>query len=90
MGVSVSDSGFEVLATELYADRGLPHDEVVARLTDGLEGVTLYDAHDYGAPEAPVMPKKTSLLVVTAAYAVVCLAGCKPSHACVLSRPRTF
>jgi 4-hydroxy-3-polyprenylbenzoate decarboxylase len=52
VGVSVSDSGFEVLATELYADRGLPHDEVVARLTDGLEGVTLYDAHDYGAPYA--------------------------------------
>jgi flavin prenyltransferase len=52
VGVSVSDSGFEVLATELYADRGLPHDEVVARRTDGLEGVTLYDAHDYGAPYA--------------------------------------
>src|SRR5206468_12882906 len=29
-------------------------------------------------------------LVAPSASSVVCLAGCKSSHACVLSRPRTF
>jgi 4-hydroxy-3-polyprenylbenzoate decarboxylase len=52
VGVAVSDSGYEVLATELYGDRALPREEVLARLTDGLEGVTVYDARDYGAPYA--------------------------------------
>ena len=52
VGVAVSDSGYEVLATELYGDRALPQEEVLARLTEGLEGVTVYDARDYGAPYA--------------------------------------
>jgi 4-hydroxy-3-polyprenylbenzoate decarboxylase len=52
VGVAVSDSGFEVLATELYGDRSLPSEEVVGRLTEGLEGVTVYDSHDFGAPYA--------------------------------------
>jgi 4-hydroxy-3-polyprenylbenzoate decarboxylase len=52
VGVAVSDSGYEVLATELYGDRALPREEVLARLTDGVEGVTVYDARDYGAPYA--------------------------------------
>ncbi|HYY33240.1 MAG TPA: UbiX family flavin prenyltransferase [Gaiellaceae bacterium] len=52
VGVSISDSGFEVLATELYGGASLSHDEVVARLTEGLSGVTVYDARDYAAPYA--------------------------------------
>jgi flavin prenyltransferase len=52
VGVSISDSGFEVLSTELHADPGMAHDEVVSRLTDGLAGVTVYDARDYKAPYA--------------------------------------
>jgi 4-hydroxy-3-polyprenylbenzoate decarboxylase len=52
VGVAVSDSGFEVLATELYGSHELPQEEVIARLTDDLEGVTVYDARDYGAPYA--------------------------------------
>jgi 4-hydroxy-3-polyprenylbenzoate decarboxylase len=52
VGVSISDSGFEVLSTELHGDPGMAHDEVVSRLTDGLAGVTVYDARDYKAPYA--------------------------------------
>jgi flavin prenyltransferase len=52
VGVAVSDSGFEVLATELYGDRSLPHDQVLERLTGGLEGVTVYDARDFSSPYA--------------------------------------
>jgi flavin prenyltransferase len=48
----VSESGFEVLATELYGDPSLAHDDVLARLMDGLEGVTHYDVKDYGSPYA--------------------------------------
>jgi 4-hydroxy-3-polyprenylbenzoate decarboxylase len=52
VGVSISDSGFEVLATELHGDPGIARDEVVARLTDGLAGVTVYDVKDYKSPYA--------------------------------------
>jgi flavin prenyltransferase len=52
VGVSVSDSGFQVLATELYGDISLPASDVIARLTGGLEGVTYYESSDYTAPYA--------------------------------------
>ena len=52
VGVSISDSGFEVLATELLGDPAMARDEVVARLTDGLAGVTVYDVKDYKSPYA--------------------------------------
>jgi flavin prenyltransferase len=52
VGVSISDSGFEVLATELHDDPAMARDEVVARLTDGLAGVTVYDVKDYKSPYA--------------------------------------
>jgi 4-hydroxy-3-polyprenylbenzoate decarboxylase len=52
VGVSISDSGFEVLATELHGDPALARDEIVARLTDGLAGVTVYDVKDYKSPYA--------------------------------------
>ena len=52
VGVSISDSGFEVLATELHGDPAMARDEVVARLTDGLAGVTVYDVKDYKSPYA--------------------------------------
>ena len=52
VGCSVSDSGFQVLATELYGDPSLPAADVLARLTDGLEGVTYYESDDYTAPYA--------------------------------------
>jgi flavin prenyltransferase len=52
VGVSVSDSGFQVLATELYGDISLPASDVLARLTGGLRGVTYYESDDYTAPYA--------------------------------------
>jgi flavin prenyltransferase len=52
VGVTISDSGFEVLATELHGDPAMPRDQVLARLTDGLAGVTVYDVKDYKSPYA--------------------------------------
>jgi 4-hydroxy-3-polyprenylbenzoate decarboxylase len=52
VGVSISDAGREVLATELYGDPALAREDVVARLTDGLDGVTVYDMKDFKAPYA--------------------------------------
>jgi 4-hydroxy-3-polyprenylbenzoate decarboxylase len=52
VGVCVSDSGYEVLATELYGNADLPREEVRARLLDGLEGVTHFAKDDYRAPYA--------------------------------------
>jgi len=52
VGLTVSDSGFEVVATELYGDPSLPEDEVLRRLTDGLDGVTYYAKDDYKNPYA--------------------------------------
>jgi flavin prenyltransferase len=52
VGVTISDSGFEVLATELHGDPAMPRDQVSARLTDGLARVTVYDVKDYKSPYA--------------------------------------
>jgi 4-hydroxy-3-polyprenylbenzoate decarboxylase len=52
VGVTISDSGLEVLATELHGDPAMARDEVVARLTDGLAGVTVYDVKDFKSPYA--------------------------------------
>jgi flavin prenyltransferase len=52
VGVCASRSGIEVLATELYGDPGLGRERVLARLTEGLDGVTVYEPDDYTAPYA--------------------------------------
>jgi 4-hydroxy-3-polyprenylbenzoate decarboxylase len=52
VGMSISDSGFEVLATELHGDPEMAREEVVARLTDGLADVSVYDVKDYKSPYA--------------------------------------
>jgi flavin prenyltransferase len=52
VGVCASRSGVEVLATELYGDPGLGREGVLARLTEGLGGVTVYEPDDYTAPYA--------------------------------------
>jgi 4-hydroxy-3-polyprenylbenzoate decarboxylase len=52
VGVSVSSAGVQVLATELYGQSALPADEVLARFTAGLQGVTTYGVADYSAPYA--------------------------------------
>ena len=52
VGVCLSKAGREVLATELHGDPELPYDDVVSRLTDGLDGVTVYGDADYSSPYA--------------------------------------
>jgi 4-hydroxy-3-polyprenylbenzoate decarboxylase len=53
IGVSASNAGVEVLATELYGDSTLPRDEVLARFTEGVDdAVTVYDPGDYRSPYA--------------------------------------
>jgi 4-hydroxy-3-polyprenylbenzoate decarboxylase len=52
VGFTVSDSGFEVLATELYDDATLAPDVVLARLTDGLAHVRYVEKDDYKSPYA--------------------------------------
>jgi flavin prenyltransferase len=53
VGVSASEAGVEVLATELYGDPSLPRDEVLARFTERAgEAVTVYDPRDFSAPYA--------------------------------------
>jgi len=71
VGVTVSDSGFEVLATELYGDRSLAGDEVLRRLLDGLAHVTYYDKSDYGAPYASGSAKIDGYVVCPCSMATV-------------------
>jgi flavin prenyltransferase len=52
VGLAISDAGVQVCATELWGDGSLPREEVTARLTQGLEGVTAYGLKDYGSPYA--------------------------------------
>jgi flavin prenyltransferase len=52
VGLSASSAGIEVLATELYGDPDLPADEVLARLVNGMTGVTIYAPNDWRAPYA--------------------------------------
>lgn len=52
VGVSISDSGYQVLATELFGDQAVPRDEVRARLISGLDGVTVHALDDYRSPYA--------------------------------------
>jgi 4-hydroxy-3-polyprenylbenzoate decarboxylase len=71
VGVSVSDSGFEVLATELYGDRSLPQDQVLERLVGGLDGVTVYDAKDFGSPYASGSAKVDGYVICPCSMATV-------------------
>ena len=52
VGVCASSAAVEVLGTELYGDPRLPRDEVLARFTEGLEGVTVFDPSDWKSPYA--------------------------------------
>lgn len=63
VGVTISEAGREVLATELYGDPALPHEDVVARLTDGLDGVTVYGIKEFTAPYASGSAKVDAYVV---------------------------
>jgi len=71
VGLTVSDSGFEVLATELYGDASLPEDEVLRRLTAGLDGVTYYPKDDYKNPYASGSAKVDGYVVCPCSMATL-------------------
>jgi 4-hydroxy-3-polyprenylbenzoate decarboxylase len=71
VGLTVSDSGFEVVATELYGDASLPEDEVLRRLTAGLDGVTYYPKDDYKNPYASGSAKVDGYVVCPCSMATL-------------------
>jgi 4-hydroxy-3-polyprenylbenzoate decarboxylase len=72
VGVSASNAGVEVLATELYGDATLPRDEVLARFTEGLgDAVTVYDPSDYRAPYASGSARVDGYVVCPCSMATV-------------------
>jgi len=53
VGLSASDAGIEVVATELYGDRTLGRDEVLRRLIgDAGDAVRVWEPRDWSAPYA--------------------------------------
>ncbi len=52
VGICISNSGYEVLATELYDDPDLPHDQVEERLIRGMDRVAVHASQDWRAPYA--------------------------------------
>ena len=53
VGLSASNAGIEVLATELYSNPRLSRDETLARLVEGTgDAVTIYDPNDWKSPFA--------------------------------------
>src|ERR671927_1227935 len=52
IGVSASNAGLEVLATELYGNPRLSRDETLARLLEHAPQATVYDQNDWKAPYA--------------------------------------
>ena len=52
VGLCISNSGYEVLATELYGDPSLPREDVLERLVRGMPGVAVHALGDYRAPYA--------------------------------------
>jgi 4-hydroxy-3-polyprenylbenzoate decarboxylase len=52
VGVCISDAGVQVCAVELYGDIALDREEVTARLTEGLDRVTVVGLRDYTTPYA--------------------------------------
>jgi flavin prenyltransferase len=71
VGVTLSDSGFEVLATELHGDPAMAREEVVARLTDGLAGITVYDVKDFKSPYASGSAKVDGYIICPCSMATV-------------------
>jgi 4-hydroxy-3-polyprenylbenzoate decarboxylase len=51
LGICISRAGYEVLATELYQDPGIPRDEIAARLVGDVEA-KVYAENDWNAPYA--------------------------------------
>jgi 4-hydroxy-3-polyprenylbenzoate decarboxylase len=52
VGLCISRAGYEILATELYQDLSLSHEQILDRFVQGKEGVTVHSEQDWRAPYA--------------------------------------
>jgi 4-hydroxy-3-polyprenylbenzoate decarboxylase len=52
VGLCVSRAGYEILATELYRDTTLSHEQILERFLAEVDGVTVHSEQDWRAPYA--------------------------------------
>ena len=52
VGLCISESGYQVISTELYRDDTLTREQILDRLLDGVDGVAVYAERDYRSPYA--------------------------------------
>lgn len=70
VGVCISRSGYEVLATELYRDSSLPRDEIAGRLLEGIEA-RVYAENDWTAPYASGSAKVDAYVICPCSMSTV-------------------
>ena len=70
VGICISRSGYEVLATELYRDPSLPRDEIAARLLEGIDA-KVYAENDWKAPYASGSAKVDAYLICPCSMSTV-------------------
>jgi len=52
VGVCISRAGYEILATELYQDLSLSHEQILEQFVAGKQGITVHSEQDWRAPYA--------------------------------------
>jgi 4-hydroxy-3-polyprenylbenzoate decarboxylase len=70
LGICISRSGYEVLATELFRDPSLPRDEIAARVLDGVEA-RVYAENDWKAPYASGSAKVDAYVICPCSMSTV-------------------
>jgi 4-hydroxy-3-polyprenylbenzoate decarboxylase len=63
VGLCISLAGYEILATELYQDLSLSHEQILDRFVEGKEGVTVHSEQDWRAPYASGSAKVDAYVV---------------------------
>jgi 4-hydroxy-3-polyprenylbenzoate decarboxylase len=71
IGVCVSRSGAQVVATELFGDPDLGREEAIARLVAGVDGVRVYEPDDYRSPYASGSARVDGYVVCPCSMATV-------------------
>jgi 4-hydroxy-3-polyprenylbenzoate decarboxylase len=70
IGVCISRSGYQVLATELYGDPSLPRDEIASRFREGTDA-QIYAENDWTAPYASGSAKVDAYVICPCSMATV-------------------
>jgi flavin prenyltransferase len=70
LGICISRSGYEVLATELYRDPSLPRDETAARLLEGVDA-RVFAENDWKAPYASGSAKVDAYVICPCSMSTV-------------------